>query len=216
MLENEGYPFKSKKHSLYVYRYQTKGMMESVRQYLGAGKWGSKYTCPKILKYQFTSDFKLRISDRCCLKMKEDPIDEWRKSNNKKYAIFGTMRAEGGRRENLQCLSFKGNKLFAFQPLAVVTKEWEDWYIQKNNVDICKIYYAPYNFKRTGCKGCPFALNLNTELNILQQYFPNERKQCEMIWGKVYEEYRRIGYRLPKYDGQMAMDFSGNEVKGAK
>ena len=24
----------------------------------------------------------------------------------------------------------------------------------------------------------------------------DERKQCEKIWGKVYDEYRRIGYRL--------------------
>lgn len=25
---------------------------------------------------------------------------------------------------------------------------------------------------------------------------PNEYKQCEKIWEKVYTEYRRIGYRL--------------------
>ena len=29
---------------------------------------------------------------------------------------------------------------------------------------------------------------------------PNERKQCEYIWKPVYEEYRRLGYRLKKVE----------------
>lgn len=65
-------------------------------------------------------------------------------------------------------------------------------------VDICDIYKEPYNFPRTGCKGCPFAINLQEELDILEKYFPAERKQCELIWKPVYDEYRRIGYRLKK------------------
>lgn len=36
--------------------------------------------------------------------------------------------------------------------------------------------------------------------------FPNERKQCEIIWKPVYAEYRRLGYRLRKDDGQITME----------
>lgn len=89
-----------------------------------------------------------------------------------------------------------GKKITRFQPLAPLTKDWENWFIEKYNISISDIYKPPYNFNRTGCKGCPFALNIQNELDTLEKYFPNERKQCEIIWKPVYDEYRRIGYRL--------------------
>lgn len=54
----------------------------------------------------------------------------------------------------------------------------------------------PRVYADTGCKGCPFNKDLQRELDILAQYFPEEKKQCEIIWKPVYEEYRKIGYRL--------------------
>lgn len=56
-------------------------------------------------------------------------------------------------------------------------------------------------FKRNGiqCKTVQRYLQLDPkELDVLQQYFPNERKQCEIIWKPVYEEYRKVGFRLSK------------------
>ena len=79
-----------------------------------------------------------------------------------------------------------------------LTKDWEEWFISKYDIKICDIYKNPYNFERTGCKGCPFARQLQHELDMLEKFFPNERKQCEAIWKPVYDEYRRIGYRLKK------------------
>lgn len=87
---------------------------------------------------------------------------------------------------------------YGSQPLAVISKDWENWFIKENNIQLCELYYEPYNFERTGCKGCPFALNLQKELDTLKKFFPAERKQCEYIWKPVYEEYRRLGYRLNK------------------
>ena len=83
-----------------------------------------------------------------------------------------------------------------FQPLVPLTKAWEEWFIVQYNVEICDIYKPPYNFKRTGCKGCPFNPALQKDLNILEKFFPAERKQCEIIWKPVYDEYRRLNYRL--------------------
>ena len=40
------------------------------------------------------------------------------------------------------------------------------------------------------------------ELDTLEKYFPNERKQCEIIWKPVYDEYRRIGYRLKPIEAE--------------
>lgn len=74
----------------------------------------------------------------------------------------------------------------------------EDWYIKERNIRLCELYYPPYNFIRTGCKGCPFNLNLQKDLDTMEELLPNERKACEVIWKPVYEEYRRIDYRLTK------------------
>lgn len=203
ILETYGYPFKSKAHSTYVKKYQSKGFeYKSVRAYTGqentlAGK-PMFVTCPKILMYQFTNENKLKISDMCCVKLKEEPLINWQKHNNKVYSIVGIMRDEGGRRDFAQCMVFKSGKFSTFQPLVAVSKEWENWLINEYNIDICSIYKEPYNFERTGCKGCPFAIHLQQELDTLEKFFPAERKQCEIIWAPVYAEYRKIGYRLKK------------------
>lgn len=198
VLEEEGYPFKSKTHSRWVYLYQKNGLTNSVKNYIEEGTKELYRPCPDILKYQFSEQFKLKISDKCCLNLKEKPIEQWQKEHGKPYGIVGIMREEGGRRMNAVCLAFKNQKLVHFQPLAVVTKEWEEWFIKRHSIELCDLYYDPYNFERTGCKGCPFTQNLQHELEVLEKYFPNERKQCEYIWKPVYDEYRRIGYRLKK------------------
>ena len=199
VLEKEGYPFKSKIHSNCVNLYQTDPARKMWQGYIGKRPehWHTR-TCPKILMYQFTENNKLRISDRCCVKLKEEPLLNWAKHNKKDIAIIGIMQEEGGRRTQSTCLQFSGKKLKKFQPLVPITKDWEDWFIKTYNIKICDIYKPPYNFERTGCKGCPFSIHIQRELDTLEKYFPEERKQCEIIWQPVYDEYRRIGYRLKR------------------
>lgn len=198
-LEKEGYPFKSKDHAQKLMIYQRSGMLEGINKYINKPK-GESFRCPDKLKYQFSDEFKLKVSDMCCIRMKEEPLKIWQKENNKPYGILGIMASEGGRRRTALCLAWKGDDKFNFQPLVVVTKEWEEWLIEEFKIDICQIYKPPYNFERTGCKGCPFTPWLQKDLDTLEKFFPNERKQCEMIWKPVYDEYRRIGYRLKKVD----------------
>lgn len=198
MLNQYGYPFKSKVHSGMVDRYNRLGNTKSVLVYRGLHekKWSSINTCPKKLQYQFTDNCTLKISDKCCVKLKEEPLKNYMKSYGYKYNIIGIRASEGGRRSNAKCLSFRNDKLWSFQPLAVIENEWENWFIKEYNIALCKLYYPPYNFTRTGCKGCPFAIDLQRELDILKDKLPNEYKQCEIIWDRVYSEYRRINYRL--------------------
>lgn len=196
MLEKDGYPFKSKEHSRYVDVFQRNGWTKTSQRYLYPSKERERYKCPDILRYQFENGNYLRISDKCCKRLKEEPLAKWSKENKKPYSIVGIMTSEGGRRNRAQCLAFKNKKLKNFQPLAPMSKEWENWFINEYNINICDIYKPPYNFKRTGCKGCPFNIKLQDDLNKLEKYFPNERKQCEIIWKPVYDEYRKLNYRL--------------------
>ena len=203
MLEREGYPFKSKEHSLYVSEFQRMGEKSAYyTRYLHPEEKRKTYGCPKILRYQFTSDFNLKISKKCCDRLKKEPMHNWQKEHKKTFTITGMRADEGGNRNNITCFNLKNKR---FHPLTVVSKQWENWFISEYNIEICDIYKAPYNFERTGCKGCPFALELQEELDALERFFPKERAQCEIIWKPVYDEYRRLGYRLRKDDGQINM-----------
>ena len=136
-------------------------------------------------------------------------MKNYSKEHNRPFPIIGIMASEGGRRMKAKCLAFNGNTLKSFQPLVPLTKEWEKWFIEKYDIKICDIYKPPYNFIRTGCKGCPFAVNLQHELDTLEKFFPSERKQCEIIWRPVYDEYRRINYRLKGDKNETDINNSG-------
>lgn len=200
-LDEVGYPFKSKEHSTKLYEWQKghRNTKSNIEYREGNGKW----RCPEILKYQFTDEFDLKVSPYCCHELKKKPAKKYQKESGRSITITGMQKAEGGQRVNLRCIVTKAGKATKFHPLAVVNDEWEQWYIEERKIQLCKLYYAPYNFNRTGCKGCPFVLNLQTQLDFIEMYLPNERKQCEYIWAPVYAEYRRLGYRLRKDDGQI-------------
>lgn len=200
VLEKYGYPFKSKEHSKKVYEWKAGGRYNSLLKYFNQIPSDFR-TCPKSLMYQIGADFNLKISNKCCMKLKKEPMAKYEKESARYIAITGMTKAEGGQRINLSCIITDNTtgKVKRFHPLSVITqenKQWEDWYIQERKIELCELYYPPYNFKRTGCKGCPFSQDLQYQLDIMAIYLPAERKQCEYIWKPVYTEYRRIGYRL--------------------
>jgi len=197
-LEKYGYPFKSKQHSYILSIYQKSGIGLSVKRYLGIIESSTKFRCPKSLMYQFSPEFNIKCSSKCCMKLKKEPIHKWEKENNRFIAITGMRNSEGGERASIKgcILTDKSGKLTKFHPLIKVNNEWENWFIEKHNIKLCDLYYPPYNFKRTGCKGCPFSLDLQQQLDTMAIYLPTEKKQCEIIWKPVYDEYRRINYRL--------------------
>lgn len=204
-LETVGYPFKSKEHSTKLHEYQRGNKAPSLERYLSAEVEHSRFTCPAILRYQFTEDFQMKVSPYCCHELKKKPGKEYGRKTKRKIMITGMQKAEGGQRVNLRCIVTAKGEVVKFHPLMPVSDEWEQWFIQERNISLCELYYPPYNFKRTGCKGCPFALNIQEELDTLAMYLPNEKKQCEIIWAPVYAEYRRLGYRLRKDDGQISL-----------
>lgn len=193
-MEQYGYPFKSKEHSLYVSVYQNSGKGKTVDRYLHRN---NQFECPDKLKYQFTAQFNIKISNKCCYKLKKDVANKWATENNKTITLTGMRSGEGGLRATLNgCTIFAEGKLKKFHPLFPVSEDFINWYIQSRNIQLCELYYPPFNFERTGCKGCPYSTDLQRQLDIMAVYLPEERKQCELIWGKVYAEYRRIHYRL--------------------
>lgn len=209
-LREYGYPFKSKLHSQKVKRAQSnlskgKEIAPFLKEYIGEKTYidnngverKAAKPCPKVLIYQFKELLPFKVSDLCCDKLKKELIHNFEKESGKLIAITGMRKAEGGARKDLNCiLTNKDGSLEKFHPLSVVDDEWENEFIKRYNIKLCPLYYPPYNLKRTGCKGCPFSLTIKEDLEMMEKLLPNERKQCELLWGKVYDEYRRIGYRL--------------------
>lgn len=197
MLEEVGYPFKSKEHSCKLGLWQRGSRSMSVMRYINKETRSTKFSCPDILDYQFKEGVPFKVSEFCCHELKKKPFKKYQKESGKHITITGMMREEGGERAHISCIVTRNSKVVKFHPLAKVDAKWEDWFINEYNVKLCDLYYPPYNFKRTGCKGCPFSLDLAEQLAIMDRYgMENERKQCEFIWQPVYSEYRRIGYRL--------------------
>lgn len=201
ILKHYGYPFKSKEHSQLVHMYQQNGFSNSVERYYNPPKNRERFGCPKILKYQFEEKMDLRISNKCCDKLKKEPFSKWQINNNKPYKITGERVSEGGlRASHGGCLVIdKGQKLKKFKPLNPMKDDWIDWFIDKYNVKLCDLYYEPYNFKRSGCIACPYNIKIQDTLNTLYDLLPNEYKKATLLWKPVYDEYIRLGYRLKKY-----------------
>ena len=130
----------------------------------------------------------------------ERTSEEIREGKRTQNLHYGHDEGRGGQRKSIEgcILTDKNGNVTRFHPLLVLNGAWEDWFVKENNIKLCELYYPPFNFKRTGCKGCPFSLDLQEQLSIMEVYIPNERKQCEIIWKPIYDEYRRIGYRLNK------------------
>ena len=206
-LSKVGYPFKSKEHSMRVDQFNKGSNAKFIKKYLGQTDYKGQFVCPKSLLYQFEEKGKYHYSNLCCNELKKKPIHKWQKETKRSISITGMRKEEGGNRAGIKgcILTNKKGNIVKFHPLLVVNDDFENWFIEKNNIKLCKLYREPFNFKRTGCVGCPYSLDLQEQLDTMAMFLPNEKKQCEMIWKPVYQEYRRLGYRLRKDTGQMSI-----------
>lgn len=128
MLETKGYPFKSKEFAQKLATYQHSGYCKTVTDYLGTtGNKAKTFLCPEKLKSCFTSDFTLKVSDKCCKELKKKISEKWSKENNKPIVITGMIRGEGGvRKSKVACTVFDEGKLHKFHPLFPVSSNFID------------------------------------------------------------------------------------------
>lgn len=208
-LNNVGWPFKSKEHSLKLRMWKSGSRAPSILKYFREVE-GCNMPCPKSLMYQKDSSFNINISDRCCFEFKKKPAQEYAKQSGRFITITGMLKEEQGQRSTINCIvtDDKG-KIKKFHPLSVVSHEWEKWYIDNKSIQLAALYYPPYNFVRSGCMGCPYSTKLQGQLDTLEQLMPEEKKRCEWLWKPIYDEYRRIGYRLRKEDNLQQSLFEG-------
>jgi 3'-phosphoadenosine 5'-phosphosulfate sulfotransferase (PAPS reductase)/FAD synthetase len=135
-LQEVGYPFKSKEHSQKVLEWKKGYRSKSHIEYFRQGE-RTTFCCPKMLMYQITDEFKLNISAKCCEEFKKKPIKDYIKQSGRSITITGMTKGEGGQRTHLNCVITERNKLKKFHPLAIVSEDWEKWYINQKRIQLC-------------------------------------------------------------------------------
>lgn len=129
MLNDKGYPFKSKEHANKVSMYKNNSKSEAVKKYID--NVGTRYGVPKILEYQFKEQLDFKISDRCCFELKKNIAHKWAVENNKTITLTGMRSSEGGQRSGITCAIFNKGKLKKFHPLAPVDDNFMAQFLQR-------------------------------------------------------------------------------------
>lgn len=193
ILKEKGYPLKAKDFSHKVHALQEGYKSKSLDNFINES-WTQ---IPKKLKpFVIKNDFPFKISDACCYHFKKRIINKWEKENNKEIKITGIRNVEGGNRRTANCIVFNGDKIKAFHPLAPMGNDFIKSFVYYENIEINELYKEPYNFIRTGCRGCPYSLTLQKDLEIMKNLLPTDYYSARAIFGKVYNFYEAVGYRL--------------------
>lgn len=123
---------------------------------------------PKFVQY-----INLPISDKCCEKLKKNPLKKYARENGLECAIIGTLAAESHQRQNdwirHGCNTFHVKKDNQCRPLSFWTDQDIYDYIKLYSVKIADLYQMGY--KRNGCMFCGFGSSFckKGELNNYQQ-----------------------------------------------
>lgn len=153
VVERYGYPMFSKRVSNAIRTYQH-ALSDTTRQH------SLDYIERNFKKYSKYKD--LPISDKCCDKLKKEPLRRKAKELGLECAILGILASESYQREKewleYGCNVFHERKDNQSKPLSFWTDEDILEYIERFNVRIPKLYQMGYT--RNGCMYCGFGVQL--------------------------------------------------------
>jgi 3'-phosphoadenosine 5'-phosphosulfate sulfotransferase (PAPS reductase)/FAD synthetase len=139
-----------------------------------------------------------KIANKCCEFMKKKPFNDFVKEHGMKGGFNG-MRPlqEGGVRKisygDKGCTHIKANGFVSVMPIFDWTDELMTEFIETYNIELSKAYEL-YGYKRTGCIGCPFAQDIEGNL---QKLFEHEPKKYKATIGFLKDVYADQGVNLP-------------------
>lgn len=136
-----------------------------------------------------------RISNKCCKGAKKDNAKKYLTEYNADLNLVGIRKAEGGARSAAYKSCFD---------IAKESETWDNyrpifWYTDKDKEEYEALFgvthsacYSEYGLKRTGCAGCPFGKDFETELEIIKEHEPKLYKAVNNIFGESYEYTRKF------------------------
>lgn len=196
VLKNEGKPIKSKMKSkdLHQWHYGKRSPSLLLLLIIGqspTGKMTKKHKLADKDMHLLHDDLDIVPSEKCCNWMKKKPFERYAKETGMKGCLQGVRQGEGGARDSaVTTRLFRGGKLCTWVKNGIIQKapiiDWSEddinEFIQRYNVPLSDAY-TKYGFARTGCMGCPYALDVHRNLEYLYRYEPN-RYKASMHWLK--------------------------------
>ena len=196
VLKNEGKPVKSKLRSKDLHQWHYGKRSNALLLLLLRGQFGNDHYAAKHLiadrdVHMLHDDFPINPSQKCCDWMKKKPFERYTKESGMKGCIQGVRVGEGGARDSAyQSRVSKGGKPCTWLKNGIIQKapliDWSsediEEYIKTYNVPLSKAY-TEFNFHRTGCCACPYARDIDHNLEYLFYHEPN-RYKAMMHWLK--------------------------------
>ena len=197
VMKNEGKPLKSKMRAkdLHQWHYGKRSdkllLLLILRGQYGNDHFANKHVLADKDMHMIHDDFPIKMSHKCCDYLKKKPFEMYAKDNGMLGCLQGVRVSEGGARDSAYNGRLaKGGKPCTWIKHGVIQKapiiEWTeedvDDFIEKYNVPVSKAY-TEFGFRRTGCMACPFALDVDKNLEYLFYHEPN-RYKAAMHWLK--------------------------------
>lgn len=138
----------------------------------------------------------VKVSAKCCEYSKKRPIIAYQREKCVDLVITGERKAEGGQRSiNHTCFEFdKRHKVHKFKPLFYWDDETKRAFKAAEGFKNSACYEV-YGMTRTGCAGCPFALDISENLQAMFEHEPKLFNACMRVFGLAYELTDKFGCR---------------------
>lgn len=224
VIKKYGYPIVSKKVGHFVHYYK-KGSKWAKLSYEGKNNKTEEYSDyiqSRYGEWKNLVHLDFNISDKCCVVMKEKPLIDYKRKNNK-VSFVATMTEESTNRESAWlktgCNSFDSNEPMS-KPMSFWTEQDVLQYISQNNIPIASVYgeIIPDTFndgqmaidnslvdlkctgcQRTGCIFCGFGAHLDKGMSRFERLKRTHPKQYEYCIGGG--EYNEEGLWQPNEKG---------------
>lgn len=207
-LKHYGKPLKSKQRAEFMHRWISGNRSDSVYRNLiyGISISGKKTKRTKLADkdmHMIHPDFPIMPSPMCCTVLKKTPLRAYEKANSIRGFAYGLRKSEGGARElavlkaetdhRKICTMTDASGIIHKAPIIDWTDDDIEQFIEKYNVPLSRAY-TEFDFHRTGCMACPFAVGVDHDLKYLHDHEPN-RYKASMHWLK--DVYIAQDVRLP-------------------
>lgn len=186
VVEYYGYPIFSKRVSNAIRTYQH-ALSERTKQN------SIDYIDRNFKKY--SKYMELPISDKCCDKLKKEPLRRKAKELGLKCAILGILASESYQRKKdwleYGCNVFHQRKDNQSRPLSFWTETDIQEYIERFDVKISTLYDMGYT--RNGCMYCGFGVHLEPDgynrFQRLKKTHPGQYSYFSKNWGSLVIEF---------------------------
>lgn len=156
-----GIPCFSKQQDEYIYRYQRGNRSENTMRAIN----GENVTMNlnKRARKLLLDGTLHKVSNKCCYWHKEKPMIDYARKHGKK-SIIGVRGDESNTRKAkyTSCMRTNGN----FTPLYDFSDDLMDLIYDVYKIEVPKCYNY---LKRSGCAGCPYGRNVETELSLIPE-----------------------------------------------